>query len=344
MAILCATDADSAANGGPFTFRQSQNDKNFGVFRLDRVLVDDHVDQKFFGFDGRQSIDEDEKTACAAGSYALVVDTDDSFQTDFYNFSLVICDSGTPHLCNETSIAISITSAALIGAISADTLAAILVALIILIILIVILIFVTRRRFARKEKHLIDESLDDTWEHNYRYDEEGPGEEDNDAFDIAQLRKPVGLAPNGHPMADPYQIHPHSLSGTEYPTTATRKGRDGVGGVDPLDEMGGPTSPGNWPLDFPGLPAGDVAGFIDERLGEADVDPHAPPYDTIMEFCEEGCGSKAGSLSSLNSSCASESGDPDQNFGHLRDWGPRFGRLADLYGGGEEEEEEGYAS
>ena len=53
VAILCATDADSPSNGGPFTFTQSQTDKNFGVFRLDRVRHRDYVTETFFGVDGR---------------------------------------------------------------------------------------------------------------------------------------------------------------------------------------------------------------------------------------------------------------------------------------------------
>ena len=361
VAILCATDADDPTNNGPpFTFTQSQNDKNRGIFRLDKVRYRDHADDEIFGFEGLERLSEAERRACDDNSYALVVDTDESFKSESYNFSLLICDDGSPRLCNETSIAVSITSAALIGAIGADTLAAILICVIILLILIVLLVLLTRRRWMRKEKHLIDESLDDTWEHNYRYDEEGPGEEDNDAFDITQLRKPVA---NGHVVNGPFQLNAMPLQGNGDYGGGPRKGggRNGGGlggGLDPGGGLGGGklddlpptmTSPiggiGGLPSDFPGLPAGDVAGFIDERLGEADVDPNAPPYDTIIEFCEEGCGSKAGSLSSLNSSCASETGDPDQNFDHLRDWGPRFRRLADLYGGGgAEEEEEGYAS
>lgn len=45
-----------------------------------------------------------------------------------------------------------------------------------------------------------------------------------------------------------------------------------------------------------------VGDFIDDRLGDADDDPNAPPYDSVREYQYEGSGSVAGSLSSLQSS------------------------------------------
>ncbi|XP_064640913.1 neural-cadherin-like isoform X2 [Lineus longissimus] len=84
-----------------------------------------------------------------------------------------------------------------------------------------------------------------------------------------------------------------------------------------------------------GAPMGDepdVGNYIDDRLDDADNDPNAPPHDTPIEFSHEGAGSSAGSLSSLQSS----SSDEDQNYDYLNDFGPRFAKLADMYGGGED--------
>ncbi|KAG5268249.1 hypothetical protein AALO_G00209970 [Alosa alosa] len=98
-----------------------------------------------------------------------------------------------------------------------------------------------------------------------------------------------------------------------------------------------PSSPrcrGDLPvLDAPGLAPGALDNgtrrdFIAQRLAENDSDPTAPPYDSLATYAYEGSGSVAHSLSSLESAAS----DGDHDYNYLSDWGPRFKKLADMYG------------
>nr|CAH7741799.1 unnamed protein product [Callosobruchus chinensis] len=78
----------------------------------------------------------------------------------------------------------------------------------------------------------------------------------------------------------------------------------------------------------------NVGIFIEEHKKRADCDPNAPPFDDLRNYAYEGGGSTAGSLSSL----ASGTDDEAQEYDYLGAWGPRFDKLADMYGPGEEPE------
>ena len=78
----------------------------------------------------------------------------------------------------------------------------------------------------------------------------------------------------------------------------------------------------------------NVNAFIEEYKKRADNDPNAPPFDDLRNYAYEGGGSTAGSLSSL----ASGTDDEVQDYEYLCAWGPRFDKLADMYGPNEETE------
>ncbi|XP_066493770.1 cadherin-11 [Tiliqua scincoides] len=161
-----------------------------------------------------------------------------------------------------------------------------------IVILLVIVVLFVTLKRQKKEPLIVFEE-EDVRENIITYDDEGGGEEDTEAFDIATLQNP-----------------------------------DGINGFIPRKDI----KPEYQYMPRPGLrPAPnsvDVDDFINTRIQEADNDPTAPPYDSIQIYGYEGRGSVAGSLSSLESATT----DSDLDYDYLQNWGPRFKKLADLYG------------
>ncbi|XP_059848398.1 cadherin-8 [Hypanus sabinus] len=229
---------------------------------------------------------------------------------DVYLLPLIISDSGTPPMSSTNTLTIRVCGCSADGnvqscnveafvlpiGLSMGALIAILACIILLLVIVVL--FVTLRR--HKNEPLIIKDDEDVRENIIRYDDEGGGEEDTEAFDIATLQNPDGF--NGFlPRKD---IKPD----LQY---VPRQG-------------------------LPPVPNGvDVDEFINVRLHDADIDPTAPPYDSIQIYGYEGRGSAAGSLSSLETT----STDSEQNFDYLKDWGPRFKKLGDMYAVGESDRE-----
>ena len=81
-----------------------------------------------------------------------------------------------------------------------------------------------------------------------------------------------------------------------------------------------------------------VGDFIGDRLQDIDDDPNAPPYDSLRDYQYEGEGSDASDLSSLGSSSTAS----EQNYDYLNDYGPKFNRLANLYGNDDEDDDDMY--
>ncbi|XP_075936767.1 cadherin-7-like isoform X1 [Anarhichas minor] len=225
-----------------------------------------------------------------------------------YRLPVLIVDSGSPALsstntlsvrvcdCDSDGVALSCGAVAYTATgLSTGALMAILGCIITL--LVMVLLIVTMRR--RRKEPLILEEERDIRENIVRYDDEGGGEEDTEAFDMVTLR-------NLNVIRDP------NIRRDVTPDTPTFFHYSSV------------TRPS-----YKSLPDNVVfREFIWERLKDADVDPSAPPYDSLQTYAFEGSGSVAESLSSLESL----STDSDQNYDYLSNWGPRFKKLADLYG------------
>lgn len=152
-------------------------------------------------------------------------------------------------------------------------------------------------RKKRKVKEPLLLPEDDTRDNVFYYGEEGGGEEDQD-YDITQLHR--GLE------ARPEVVLRNDVAPTFIPTPMYRPR---------------PANPD------------EIGNFIIENLKAANTDPTAPPYDSLLVFDYEGSGSDAASLSSLTSSAS----DQDQDYNYLTEWGSRFKKLADMYGGGEDD-------
>ncbi|XP_062915836.1 cadherin-7-like isoform X1 [Mobula hypostoma] len=191
-------------------------------------------------------------------------------------------NNGVGQLCNAETLLLP-------AGLSTGALIAVVVCL--LMILAIILLLLTLRQH-KKEPQSADEG-DDVCENIIRYDDEGGGEEDTQAFNIATLR--------GSHMRRAAKLRDNVKS--EVRSVC----RQSLG---------------------LGPDAAVFREFINDRLREADTDPSALPYDSLQTYAFEGSGSLAGSLSSI-SSIASSSDPP---YDYLCDWGPRFHHLAELYG------------
>uniref|UniRef100_A0A2K6F7E3 Cadherin domain-containing protein n=1 Tax=Propithecus coquereli TaxID=379532 RepID=A0A2K6F7E3_PROCO len=156
-------------------------------------------------------------------------------------------------------------------------------------------LYVALRR--QKKKDTLMTSKEDIRDNVIHYDDEGGGEEDTQAFDIGALRNPKVIEENKIRR----DIKPDSLC---------------------LPRQRPPVEDNT-----------DIRDFINQRLQENDVDPTAPPYDSLATYAYEGNGSVAESLSSIDSVTT----EGDQDYDYLTDWGPRFKVLADMFG-----EEENY--
>ncbi|XP_023594649.1 cadherin-10 isoform X2 [Trichechus manatus latirostris] len=172
-----------------------------------------------------------------------------------------------------------------------------LIAILLCIIILLVVLFAALKRQRKKEPLIL--SKEDIRDNIVSYNDEGGGEEDTQAFDIGTLRNPAA-------------IEEKKLRRDIIPETLLIPRRT-------------PTAPDNT----------DVRDFINERLKEHDLDPTAPPYDSLATYAYEGNDSIAESLSSLESGTT----EGDQNYDYLREWGPRFNKLAEMYGGGESDKD-----
>ncbi|XP_062238122.1 cadherin-15 [Platichthys flesus] len=241
-----------------------------------------------------------------------------------YAVTVVVFDSGIPALSAYAQVNITVcpcdsfgdckTEA---GAVSGTSVGISFIALIIIMacvaLLLVLLLLAVAATTCRRRHHikkggglLVGESEDDIRDNVINYDEQGGGEEDENAFNIDML-----WTPHDAP----------STPGSYCPMPRVPRGKQPLR-MDAPHNLPSPIYPRRPPAD-----PTDIEEYINDGLEAADNDPNVPPYDTALIYDYEGEGSLAGSLSSI----ASGSSDGDQDYDYLNNWGPRFQKLANMY-------------
>uniref|UniRef100_A0A673X480 Cadherin 2, type 1, N-cadherin (neuronal) n=1 Tax=Salmo trutta TaxID=8032 RepID=A0A673X480_SALTR len=246
------------------------------------------------------------------GEYAQIRLRIGFLESGIYEVPIIITDSGNLPMSNTSFLQVKVCQCdhhgdcvdmerIIAAGLGTGAIIAILICIIILLVMVLFFVmWMKRRDKERQAKQLLIDPEDDVRDNILKYDEEGGGEEDQD-YDLSQLQQPNALETEmvkvGIRRMDERPLHQDHL----------------------------------YPLRSAAPHPGDIGDFIHEGLKAADNDPTAPPYDSLLVFDYEGSGSTAGSLSSLHSS----SSGGDQDYDYLSDWGPRFRKLADLYGGGD---------
>ncbi|KAK9539440.1 hypothetical protein VZT92_004548 [Zoarces viviparus] len=234
----------------------------------------------------------------------VITDGDYPMQSSTGTLTVRVCTcdrDGNMEVCNAEALSSS-------PGLSTGALIAILLCAVILLLIMVLFTALKRQR---KQEPLII-SKEDVRDNVVSYNDEGGGEEDTQAFDIGALRHPDAVATLEDSAKQRRDIIPTDA------LLYSPHHRPAPASSDLIPPPVGMASRDN----------GDVRGFINHKVLENDCNPTAPPYDSLATYAYEGAGSVAESLSSLGS----VSSEAEQDYHYLSDWGPRFRRLADLYG------------
>ncbi|XP_066478890.1 cadherin-19 [Tiliqua scincoides] len=214
-----------------------------------------------------------------------------------------IADNGYPPLTSTSTLTVTVcdcdTNANLqscrygaflfsIG-ISAQALVAVVACTLIVSVFVLAIVALKQQR----KQSLFPQKGEEFRENIVKYDDEGGGEQDTEAFDISTLRDQPVLRehkPRRNITTQIQSLYRQSLQ------------------VGPESAV--------------------FREFITQKLEEANSDPNVPPYDSLQTFAFEGTGSLAGSLSSLGSS----SSDLNENYDYLLQMESNFKRAGSKYG------------
>ncbi|KAK6480095.1 neural-cadherin-like [Huso huso] len=145
------------------------------------------------------------------------------------------------------------------------------------------------------------------------YDEEGGGEQDQNAYDMTELQKSLHASPAQSAYAKHGGAHQHHNNAPLRRDVPPPRGQNR-----------GLFNSSRKSLSFSSQ---DLARYLCDIIRDADQQQESPPFDSLQVYSTEGGGSLAGSLSSFSSAGMEE----DKGYDYLKEWGPRFEKLKALY-------------
>ncbi|XP_073930985.1 cadherin-22 isoform X2 [Castor canadensis] len=242
-------------------------------------------------------------------------------EQDVFFLPILVVDSGPPTLSSTGTLTIRVCGCDSSGAIqSCNTTAFVmatslspgaLIALLVCVLILVVLVLLILTLRRHHKSHLNSDEDEDMRDNVIKYNDEGGGEQDTEAYDMSALRSLYDFG---------------ELKGGD---AGGGGGPGGSADSDPQARL--PSERHSLPQGSPS-PEPDFSvfrDFISRKVALADGDLSVPPYDAFQTYAFEGADSPAASLSSLHSGSSSS----EQDFAYLSSWGPRFRPLAALYAG-----------
>uniref|UniRef100_W5K013 Cadherin-22 n=1 Tax=Astyanax mexicanus TaxID=7994 RepID=W5K013_ASTMX len=226
-------------------------------------------------------------------------------EQNVYLLPIRVVDSGPPALSSTGTFTIRVCGCDTVGNIqSCNATAFVMSAALSPGALIALLVFCIGCIILLKGQRM-SEDEEDMRDNVIKYNDEGGGEQDTQAYDMSALRS----------LYDFPEVK-SSESGTDLRSLPQwiQNRVTGDGGA----------------ADF-----SLFKGYIRKKVEQADADLSVPPYDSFQTYAFEGSSSPALSLSSIRTL----SNTSEQDFSYLSDWGPRFRQLAGYYAPGQPEEE-----
>ncbi|XP_065132485.1 cadherin-18 [Paramisgurnus dabryanus] len=227
-------------------------------------------------------------------------------EQELYQLPVVVWDGGEPLLSSTSTLTLRVCpcqrgarapvcrAQAFLSSAGLSTGALIAILLCVLILLAIVVLFITLRSKKSKKEPLII-SAEDIRENVVTYDDEGGGEEDTEAFDIAALRNPA--AAEEMRLRKDFQSELWRAMSSEVLSPSLT------------------------------LPDEDIHDVIKLKVVEADRDMSGPPYDSLQTYAYEGRGSTSGSISSLDL----PEPQSDLDLSQVDNWGPEVQILSRLF-------------